>query len=99
MTRESKYQVHVIERLMREFPGCFVVLNDSAYIQGVPDLTALFETGWAMLEVKASIHSAIGPNQRFYVDKLNRLGFAAFIYPENEEEVFDALQQAFKPRR
>jgi hypothetical protein len=30
---------------------------------------------------------------------MNAMSFAAFIYPENEEDVLDALQQTFRPRR
>ena len=97
MTRENKYQVHIMNRLRRQFPGCFILKNDSGYMQGVPDMTVLFvKPFWAMLEVKASIHSRIGPNQEFYVEMLNNMCFAAIIYPENEEEVFSALQHALE---
>lgn len=96
MTRESKYQVHVISRLRDEFPGCFIMKNDSTYQQGVPDLTVFFGPRWAVLEIKAHEHSRRGPNQEWHVAHLNEMGFAAFIYPENEEEVFRALQHAFE---
>lgn len=52
-----------------------------------------------MLEVKASIASPVQPNQNYYVDLLNNMGFASFIYPENEEEVFGELQQFFSSAR
>jgi hypothetical protein len=40
------------------------------------------------------------PNQDYYVEQLDEMSFAAYIYPENEEEVLSALQQAFEsPRR
>jgi len=48
-----------------------------------------------MLEVKASETSPEQPNQGYYVEKMNRMSFAAFIFPENEEEVLTALQAAF----
>jgi hypothetical protein len=96
--READYQSNLIERLEQDFPGCFVMKNDEQYRQGVPDLTVLYGERWAVLEVKRSIQemSRLRPNQGYYVDKLNSMGFAAFVYPENEEEVFDALQRAFQ---
>jgi hypothetical protein len=51
-----------------------------------------------MLEVKASANSSERPNQAHYVERLNNMSFAAFIYPENEEEVLTALQEAFASR-
>jgi len=93
--RESTYQSHLIVRARREFPGCFILKNDSSYMQGVPDLLILFRDKWAMLEVKISKDATEQPNQRHYVNLLNVMSFAAFIYPSNEEEVFSGLQQVF----
>ena len=69
------------------------------YKQGVPDLTILWGRYWATLEVKRSKRDSSQPNQDYYIEQLNEMSFAAYIYPENEEEVLVALQQAFKPPR
>jgi hypothetical protein len=92
---ESAYQAKLIRKLKKTFPGCVVLKNDSGYQQGILDLTLLWERCWAMLEVKASPNAAHRPNQDYYVEQLGRMSFAAFIYPENEEEVLSALQEAF----
>ncbi len=97
--RESVYQSKIIKKLKVLFPGCVVLKNDSSYIQGVPDLTVLYNDCWAMLEVKASAKAEEQPNQRHYVEQLDGMSFAAFVYPENEEEVMDELQLAFGSRR
>lgn len=97
--RESEYQADLIIELRHRFPGCVVLKNDSTYRQGIPDLTIFYNDKWAMLEVKASKDTPTQPNQAYYIDELNRLSFAAFIYPENQEEVLRDLQQAFRARR
>lgn len=97
--KESAYQQHLIRELRRLFPGCIVLKNDSSYIQGFPDLTIFYGDRWAALEVKASAKAREQENQRYYVDLLDQMSFSAFIFPENEEEVLDALQLAFKTRR
>jgi len=96
---ERRYQAQLIKKLRRMFPGCVILKNDSSYMQGVPDLILLYENHWAMLEVKASANADQQPNQEYYVDQLNQMSFAAFIYPENEQEVFLALQLAFQLNR
>lgn len=96
---ESAYQARVIKRLRDMLPGCFIMKNDTRYIQGVPDLTVLYKTYWAVLEVKAHAGARMRPNQEHYVRLLNDMSFAAVIYPENEEEVFRALQLAFESCR
>lgn len=73
--------------------------TDTQYNQGFPDLIILCGPYWAALEVKAFRRASIQPNQNYYIQQLNAMSFAAFIFPENEEEVLSALQQAFKPPR
>lgn len=96
---ERQFQAKLIKKLLRKFPGCYVWKLDPDYQQGILDLIVLYRNKWASLEVKRSANAAVQPNQDFFVNELNRMSFAAYIYPENEEEVLNALQQAFKPPR
>lgn len=93
---ESQFQSKLIKRLKKMFPGCLVMKTDPTYIQGLPDLLILFNDRWAVLECKKSGTASHRPNQDYYVDRMNEMSFARFIYPENEEEVIYDLQQAFK---
>lgn len=92
---ESKFQSKLIKELKDIFPGCVVLKNDSSYIQGIPDLLVLYKNHWAMLEVKQSGRASHRPNQEYYVDKLDDMSFARFIYPENKDEVLDELDLYF----
>lgn len=96
--RENRYQAQLIKELRRRFPDCVILKNDPNYLQGVPDLVLFVGDQWAMLEVKAAADSPMQPNQDYYVRQLNEMSFAAFIYPEIQEEVLDALQQSFEAR-
>lgn len=93
---ESLFQRLLIDELEEMFPGCVILKNDSSYRQGVPDLVVLYNDRWAMLECKKNSTSRSRPNQPYYVDMLNDMSFAAFIYPENKEEVLRDLQQALR---
>jgi hypothetical protein len=95
---EAAYQSRLIRKLKRIFPGCVVLKNDPQYVQGILDLTLFYGPTWAMLEVKAHANAAERPNQAYYVEQMRDMSFAAFIYPENEEEVLTALQEAFASR-
>ena len=92
---ESTYQAGLIKKLRKLLPGCVILKNDTDYMQGIPDLTILYCDRWGMLEVKAREDADHQPNQEWYVDQLNAMSFAAFIYPENEKEVLDAICEAF----
>jgi hypothetical protein len=92
--RERDYQPHVIKEIERRLPGCLIQKLDSNYRQGIPDLLILYYDRWAILEVKKSANEVHQPNQDYYVEQFNGWSFSAFIYPENEEEVLDALQHA-----
>jgi hypothetical protein len=96
---EGQYQTKLIKKLEKMFPGCFILKNDPSYKQGAPDLIILWNNFWASLEVKSSASSSRQPNQGYYIDQLDTMSFASYIYPENEKEVLSALQQAFKPPR
>lgn len=93
--KESKFQRELIWEIKQRFPGCIVLKNDANYIQGIPDLLILFNDKWAALECKRSSSAHRQPNQEHYISKLSEMSFAAFIYPENKEEVLDDLQQTF----
>lgn len=92
---ESKYQAKLIKKLEKMFPGCLVIKNDPSHRQGITDLLILFGRNWAALEVKAHANADQRPNQAYYVAKMNEHSYAAFIYPENENEVLHELQLAF----
>ena len=95
--RESKFQRDLRSDLESMFEGCLVLKNDANNVQGVPDLLILWRDRWALLECKRSLADRMAPqpNQEWYVDTLNEMSFAAFIYPENREEVLRDLQRAF----
>ena len=96
---ENQYQAKLIKKIKVMFPDCVILKADASYQQGIPDLVILWHGRWASLEVKTSELAHEQPNQSFFIERLDEMSFAAFIYPENEEEVLYALQQAFKPSR
>lgn len=91
--RENRFQSHLMEKLRTIFPGCILLKNDSGYQQGIPDLLILFNDRWAVLEVKAAANAPEQPNQEYWVNEMNAMSFAAFIFPENESEVLDELRK------
>ena len=99
MARESKFQSELIKELYELFPGCIVLKNDANYIQGFPDLTILYRPFWAVLECKRSLYETYQPNQEYYLELCDDMGFAAMICPENREAVLYELQCAFSSGR
>jgi hypothetical protein len=96
---EAEYQAKLIKKLKAKFPGCIILKNDAAYLQGMLDLTILYQDMWAALEVKAAPGSPLRPNQKHYVREMDEMSFAAIIFPQNEEEVLVALEEAFASKR
>lgn len=94
--KESEFQGNLIKKIKNRFPGCLVLKNDPTYIQGIPDLLILHNDKWAALECKKSQKEKTRPNQPYYVEKMNGMSYASFIYPENEEEVLDEIQSALQ---
>ena len=92
---ESKFQAELKKELKTLFPGCIVTKLDSGDIQGIPDLLILFKDKWATLECKKSAKASHRPNQDYYVDLMDKMSFASFIYPENKDEVLSELADYF----
>ena len=96
MKKESAYQSKLIKKIEDMFPDSFVLKNNPLDVQGVPDILILFKDKWAMLEVKKTKSAKVRPNQPYYVELFNKMSFASFIFPENEEDVLKELKKVFK---
>ena len=68
---ERKFQAALITEIKSRFPGSMVLKNDANYIQGIPDLTVLYNEHWATLECKQDAGASHQPNQDHYVEKMN----------------------------
>lgn len=96
---ERDFQAKLIKELRLKFVGCVILKNDSDYMPGVPDLLVLFKDRWAMLECKASEDSVVQPNQDYYIYELDKMSYAAFIYPANRDDILADLKNHFRTRR
>lgn len=96
MQRENKFQSNLKKELKAMFPDCIVTKLDPNDIQGIPDLLVLYKNKWATLENKRHSKSSHRPNQDYYVDKMNKMSFSRFIYPENKEEVLNEVKEFFR---
>lgn len=90
---ERDFQAKLIKEIKSIFPGCIVMKTDPTYIQGLPDLLILHNDKWAALEVKRSVNASKRPNQDYYVEKMDVMSYASFIYPENKEDILDELRK------
>lgn len=93
--READYQLELRKKIENRFPGSIVLKNDPDIIQGIPDLTVLYKDKWATLEVKIDEKASHQPNQDYYVHRMNAMSFSRFIFPGNEKEVLNELEQSF----
>lgn len=92
---ENRFKTKLVGELEDMFPGCIVTHLDPNEIQGIPDLLILFRNKWAVLEGKKNARASVRPNQKYYVELMNDMSFARFIYPENKDEVLDDLYLYF----
>jgi len=99
MALESIFKRKTRKKIEAMFPGCIILKNDAGYVQGIPDMLILFNNRWAMLEFKKEEDAKKQVNQDYYIDLLNRMSYASFIDPENEEQILNELQHALKPER
>jgi hypothetical protein len=106
--REREYQPGLIKRIERLFHEDLLEDDEEVYVrkidiqQGWPDLLILAPRFWALLEVKRDEPTCADdfePNQEWWIEEFDQMSFSACIYPENEQEVLHALQQAYESRR
>lgn len=96
---EGRFKTKLKTEIERRFPGSMVVHLSPSDRQGIPDLLVLFPNGkWAALEGKRDYstyckESGKRPNQEYYVEEMNKGGYAAFIYPENKDDILDELEE------
>lgn len=90
---ESGFQDKLRDELKELFPGCMIFKMDQ--IQGIPDLLILYNKKWAALECKKHARANRQPNQEYYVELMDNMSFARFVYPENKDEVLDELHLYF----
>jgi hypothetical protein len=90
-TKENAFQSSLIRTIKNLLPGCIVLKLDPNYIQGIPDLLILHGITWAALEVKKSERASRRPNQEFYVNKMSKMSYSAFVYPENVQQVLSDI--------
>ena len=96
--KENQFQRTLVKEIRNHYNNeCIVTKLDSGYIQGIPDLLILHKDKWATLECKKSKNAHRQPNQQYYVDKMDKVSFSKFIYPENKEEVLNELYETLKP--
>ena len=95
MKKENEFQRKLKKEIKNMFPGCIVTKLDPGDIQGIPDLLILYKNKWATLENKRNENADHQPNQDYYVDKMNKMSFSRFIYPENKEKVLEELKENF----
>ena len=92
---ENRFKTKLIGELKNMFPGCIVTHLDPNEIQGIPDLLILYKHKWAALEGKKHEDAPVRPNQEYYVNLMDDMSFASFIYPENKDEVLYELSRHF----
>lgn len=93
---ESQFQSRLKKEIKDKFEGCYVLKTDPTDYQGIPDLLILYKNKWAALEVKKSKDATHRPNQDIRVEQMNGMSYAAFVYPENKEEVLNDLEKLFE---
>lgn len=97
--KESTFQHKLITALKERLPGSVILKTDPTYIQGFPDLVVLYKKRWCALEVKNRQKASHRPNQDYWVNKLNKMSYASFVYPENLEDILNGISKSFKPGR
>jgi hypothetical protein len=99
MADESLFEAKLVFELQRLYPGAVLLKNYANYLVGFPDRLILFEDRWAAFDTKANKSSPHRPNQDYYINILNSMSYASFVYPQNKEVFLHELQQTLRSSR
>lgn len=92
---ETKFERAFMSDLRALLPGCYIFKLDPVQYYGIPDRLVLFQNIWFTLEFKESATAKKQPLQDHHVEVMNNMSFSAFVYPENREEILDAICHTF----
>lgn len=96
---ENRFKTKLIKEIKNRLPGSMIFHLDPNEMQGAPDLLVLYKDKWAALEGKKEESASHRPNQDYYVNLMNQMSFARFIYPQNAKEVLNELERSFESSR
>ncbi len=93
---ESTFKKEFINRIKARLIGVDLdFINTKPYNRSTADLIILGIDVWAALDFKTSKKAKRQPNQKYHIDRMNRKGYASFVYPSNAEGVLDDLERLF----
>lgn len=95
---ENKFKTQLCSKIKKMLPGCIIIHPNPNEHQGIPDIIVLYKNTWGALEGKKEAGASHRPNQDYYVRLMNAMSYSAFIFPENEKEILDELQQTLRSR-
>lgn len=93
MTLEKDFQAKFIARLRKLGCKCYKQQMNATTRAGTPDYIVLIGPVWVMLEFKAHKNSPKRPGQQKNIDWANEQSFGWFVYPENADEVYEAIKR------
>lgn len=92
---ESAFKKKVKNKIQNKFNNIEIFELDSSRKRSIPDMLIVGRDCWAALEFKRSNKAHLQPNQAERISNLSKIGYAAFIFPENEEDIFHDLEKLF----
>jgi hypothetical protein len=94
---EATFRTKFLKDVKDLSPDIIIEFADPQRRNGIPDVIIFYKKKFARIETKRSKNASKRLHQQYYIDYFNSQGiYAAFLTPENKEEVFNALRRYFK---
>lgn len=94
---EATFRTKFLKDVKDLSPDIFIEFADPQRCNGIPDVIIFYKKKFARIETKRSKIASKRKHQEYYIKYFNSQGiYAAFLTPENKEEVFNALRRYFK---
>lgn len=95
--RESEFRTKFLHDFKKLSPDIIIEFANANRRNGIPDVIIFYKKKHARLETKKSKDASKRQLQEYYIEYFNKQGiYAAFLMPENKEEVFNELRRYFK---